>query len=132
MKINRWIKKEAECYFFFDHSYFSVEITFFSTLASLFTLSKNCEHVKLMFILQEIKALTVLSDMLLRSWVQKLFMIEKTLSTGAEVPGKENTNSVTCLRLVRDIFFFVEIIEHFDSFYFRCGLRFFPVPRFQG
>ena len=60
-------KKEAECYFYFDHSYFSVEITFFSTLASLFTLSKNCEHVKFMFILQETKALTVLSDMLLRS-----------------------------------------------------------------
>ena len=58
-----------------------------------------------MFILQEIKALIVLSDVLLVSWDQTLFMIEKTLSAGAEVLGKQNTNSVTCLRLVTDRFF---------------------------
>ena len=67
-----------------------------------------------MFILQE----TVLSDMLLRSWDQTLFMIEKILSTGAEVPGKEDTNSVTCLRLVTDRFFsfkYLNISTHFTS-----------------
>uniref|UniRef100_A0A8D8TE03 Uncharacterized protein n=1 Tax=Cacopsylla melanoneura TaxID=428564 RepID=A0A8D8TE03_9HEMI len=57
-----------------------------------------------MFILEEMSAFTVVSSKELLSFLHTLFIKEKTLSTGAEVPGREYTYSNTSSRLGTEIF----------------------------
>lgn len=78
----------------------------------------NSLQVKLKFILDYVKAPTVLWSIQFLSSDQTLFINEHSLSTGAGVPGKEETNLVTSMRLRRRMlcsFKSVNTLTYFSS-----------------